>query len=225
MKFGVIIAARTGSTRLPGKALLPLKGLPMIVFLIRRICLSRNADQIVFATTSLSEDDHLAETVAAEKIAVFRGANEDVVKRYVNAADKYAMEYVIRVTGDCPFVDGETLDYCIEQCRSVKSFDLATTKGFFPKGIDYEIYDASVMKHLHYKCSMTSEDREHLIKYIYDHPANFRIQRIVPPDRWNWHNKKFMVDTQDDYDAAQRLINNFDTINFSIENLIQSAEA
>ena len=73
-KYGIIIAARTGSKRLPGKVLLPIHNLPMIVFLIRRVLNTKLADKIVFATTCLPEDDELCAVVRREGIPVFRGA-------------------------------------------------------------------------------------------------------------------------------------------------------
>jgi spore coat polysaccharide biosynthesis protein SpsF len=225
MRYGVIIAARTGSSRLPGKVLLPLKGIPMIVFLIRRLRFSRLADQIVFATTTLAEDDRLVEVVASEGIPVFRGANEDVVKRFVNTADEFEIEYGVRVTGDCPFVDGETLDYCLKKCEEFDSFDLASTKKAFPVGIDYEIYAAEVIKKLHQSDKLNAEGREHLTKYIYDHTSVFDVRRIYPPEKWNCHKSAFTVDTAEDYRFAQQVLEQFDTVHFSVEELIKSVRA
>ena len=86
MKYGVVISARIDSSRLPGKALLPLGGVPMIIFLLRRLLPSQKADGIIFATTSNTEDDKLADIVAEEGIPVFRGAASDVMRRYVDVA-------------------------------------------------------------------------------------------------------------------------------------------
>ncbi len=184
MKFGVIVAARSGSARLPRKGLRPLQGVPMIVFLFRRILPSKLADKIIFATTDLTEDDELASTVGSEGVPVFRGANDDVVKRYVDAATSFNMSYVVRVTGDCPFVDAQTLDYCLDQCRKLGPFDLASTKGLFPVGIDYEIYNAEAMRKLHESGLLTPGDREHPTKYIYDHAGDFNIEKLMPPPGW-----------------------------------------
>src|SRR3974390_1575647 len=105
-QVGIVVAARIGSTRLPGKALRPLDGIPMIVFLLRRLVPARRAT-VVFATTELPADDMLAGIVAGEGFPVYRGANEDVVARYVGAAERFSLDTVVRVTGDCPFVNAE----------------------------------------------------------------------------------------------------------------------
>src|SRR6056300_1192066 len=94
---GVIVAARTGSRRLPGKALLPLGGVPMILFLMNRLFDLKQNYKIILATTELPEDDDLAEVVLTAGFDVFRGANEDVIQRYVKAADYFGFDTVVRV--------------------------------------------------------------------------------------------------------------------------------
>lgn len=204
-KIGVVVAARTGSTRLPGKALLPLAGKPMILFLLDRLRASRLSDVILFATTTMAEDDHLAATVEAAGYPVFRGANNDVVARYVDAAAAYRLDHVARITGDCPFVDAESLDYCIEQAVSLAPFDLATTKGAFPVGIDYEIYNAAMMNELHASGQLDEEDREHLTLHLYRHAERFRMAQLQPRTEWRC-TRTFTVDTAEDYHQAAGIV-------------------
>lgn len=204
-KIGVIVAARTGSTRLPGKALLPLAGKPMILFLLNRIRASRLSDVILFATTTMAEDDQLAATVESAGYPVFRGANNDVVARYVDAAAAYRLDHVARITGDCPFVDAVSLDYCIEQAASLLPFDLATTKQIFPVGIDYEIFNAATMSELHEGGELGEEDREHLTLHLYRHPDRFRIAQLKPRNEWRCRHT-FTVDTAENYDQALEIV-------------------
>src|SRR5258708_28704622 len=82
---GVVVAASTVSSRLPGKALLPLQGQPMIVFLLHRLAGLERA-RVIVATTTLSADDGLAEVVREAGVPVYRGADADVVSRYCDAA-------------------------------------------------------------------------------------------------------------------------------------------
>jgi spore coat polysaccharide biosynthesis protein SpsF len=224
MKYGVIIAARTGSSRLPGKALLPLKEIPMIVFLIRRLRKARLADTIILATTDLKEDDQLAAVVENEGINVFRGNSDDVVKRYIDAADAFSMEYVVRVTGDCPFTDAETLDYCLEKCNTWQYFDLATTKTLFPVGIDYEIYNAEKIWKIYSSGNLNKEDREHLTLYFYNNEDMFSIKRLHPPEKWVCRDQTFTIDTEDDYRKAQNSVDSFSNIYFSVENLVRKVD-
>jgi spore coat polysaccharide biosynthesis protein SpsF len=204
-RIGVVVAARTGSTRLSGKVLRPLGGKPMILFLLERIRHSRASDAVLLATTQLSADDELAEIVAAAGFPVFRGADNDVVHRYVHAAEAHGLDCVVRVTGDCPFVDAESLDYCLARADAQTPFDLASTKGHFPVGIDYEIYSASTMKTLHESGDLEAEEREHLTLFMYRNEARFRLVHLEPRPEWRT-NSTFTVDTLEDYRRARGIV-------------------
>lgn len=223
MKYGALVAARTGSSRLPGKALLPLGGEPMIVFLLKRLLAHGFPAPIVFATTELAEDDRLADTVAALGVPVFRGANADVVGRFTEAANAHGIEYAIRITGDCPFVDGPSLAACLEQCDAFGRFDLATTKGTFPAGIDYEIYRTEVMRGLHRGTELDAADREHLTKFFYDHPDLFDIRRLSPPGDWPRTGRAFTVDAPEDYEYAKSVVRRFGHGSFPVAALLEFA--
>lgn len=222
-KYGVIIAARTGSTRLPGKALLPLGDIPMITYLIRRLKPSKLADAIVFATTDLPEDDKLAEIVEKEGIPVFRGANNDVVERYVNAAKHFGFDYVVRVTGDCPFVDADTLDFCIERCKELDEFDLASTKKVFPIGIDYEIYRSDTMEKIHLQNTLSASEREHLTLYYYNNPTSYKIIYLHPQKNWGCDDCVFTVDTAEDYAFARSIAQQVPSLGVELDMIIKTA--
>ena len=206
MKFGVVVAARAGSTRLPGKALLPLGGKPMILFLLERLRPSRLAERLILATTTLPGDDRLAETARSAGFEVFRGEPEDVVARYAACAQAYDLEYVVRVTADCPLLDAESLDWCLEQCREFGRFDLASTKRAFPVGLDYEIFRAESLRRIHEREPLSAEDREHLTLYFYKRGERFDVRRLQPPAHWPRTGRTFTVDTAEDYAACVALV-------------------
>lgn len=221
-RVGVVVAARTRSSRLPAKALLPLQGMPMIVFLLRRLSRLKGAT-VVFATTQLDADDRLAALVEAEGVPVFRGADADVVERYVGAAERFGFDTVARVTGDCPFVNAELLEWCFARAAEFDDFDLATTKSRFPVGLDTEIYRAERMAALHAGDCLTALHREHLTLYFYDHGRDFVIRAIEPPADWRLSKRHFTVDTAEDYAAAAQLAAGFEGPRFSIGELIARA--
>lgn len=219
----MIIAARTGSRRLPGKALLPLMSVPVICLLIRRLKTSKLAEKIVFATTQLPEDDLLAETVKKEGIEVFRGSTDDVLNRYVEAALSFDAEYAVRVTGDCPFVDGSTLDIVLERCREIGSFDLVTTKPAYPHGIDYEVYRKNLLAEI-YHLELTAEDREHILNYVYRNEDIFKIVRLEPPVELKSEKTIFLLDTPEDYQRMKTLVEGVLDIHVSPSELIRIHE-
>lgn len=225
MNFGVIVAARTGSSRLPGKALLPILGRPMIVFLLERILPSALSRKIVLATTELPQDDVLAQWGEEAGVEVFRGSSEDLVGRFVAAAGKYGFEYVVRVTGDCPLVDAETLDFCLARCREWKEFDLASTKGLWPMGVDYEIYKAETMARLHGSDLLTDRDREHLTLHMYEHPEGFDIRKIDPKPEWAWRKRHLTVDEREDYDFVRDLARGFGSPGFGLSRILERLES
>ena len=112
-RIGAVVAARSNSRRLPNKAIMPLNGKPMILFLLQRLSKSRLIDELIVATTNKSSDNQLANLITTNGFKVFRGDENNLVKRYVDVANLYSLDYVIRVTGDCPLVDSVTMDFCI----------------------------------------------------------------------------------------------------------------
>lgn len=216
-KVGVVVAARTNSTRLPGKAMLPLGGLPMVLFLLRRLKPLQKAE-LILATTTLKSDDQLAETVSGFGIPVFRGDPADLVQRYCDAVDHFGFNTVVRITADCPFVDAELIEWCLQRAAEIPYWDLVTTKGQFPVGLDAEIYPARVMWTLNESMALSDDDREHLTLHLYNN--NYNVIRLAPPTGWPPSSNVFTVDTQADYQAAQDIIETLHGADFSVKELL-----
>ena len=118
----------------------------MIQFLLDRLRGTRLGGEVIFATTERADDDELARTVGDLGVPVFRGADADVVERYVGVAQAFGLDFIVRVTGDCPFVDAESLDACLAQWSPSSEADIVSTKGVFPVGIDYELFSVATME-------------------------------------------------------------------------------
>ncbi len=221
-RVGIVVAARSGSQRLPGKALLPLRGIPMLTFLLRRLRSARRA-AVFLATTDLPADDVLEAVSIQEGVPVFRGADADVVARYVAAAEQFSLDTVVRVTADCPFVDAELVDFCLEQVERIEAFDLATTKTRFPPGLDAEIYRADAMAKLHQSGRLDASEREHLTLHYYNYSERYRIQYIDPMASWPSVGRHLTVDTADDYAFAARLAAALPAGDLSISAVLRTA--
>jgi spore coat polysaccharide biosynthesis protein SpsF (cytidylyltransferase family) len=221
-RLGIVVAARTASSRLPGKALLPLGGVPIVIFLLRRLR-GLASGRVIFATSDLCQDDALAAIVTQEGVPVYRGSHDDVVARYVGVAKQYGLEIVGRITGDCPFVNAELIDWCVGQTEGFGDYDLATTKQHFPVGLDLELYSADRMTALHVDDALSAEEREHLTLHFYNHRESFRLRSIAPPSNWPRCNRSFTVDTAADYAAASDLVGALGRNDFSIPDLLQVA--
>ena len=110
-----IIQARMGSERLPGKVMAPILGTPLLALIIKRISSSRLHGKLVVATTREAEDDAIEDLMNQLGVSCFRGATEDCLDRYYEAATNYQAEVVIRLTGDNPLIDDEFLDWVMSQ--------------------------------------------------------------------------------------------------------------
>lgn len=220
-KIGIVLAARSGSSRLPKKALLPIGDDPMVIFLLKRLSSSRLFPNVILATTSLEEDDELAYKVETFGVPVFRGNASDLVLRYLAVSKEYHFDYIVRVTGDCPFVDGKLLDHFLEQSFSDGvHFDLSTTKGKFPIGLDFELFSFKILDNIHENCILNLSDREHLTKYIYDNASQYKIREVLPPFSCKFKQRKYTVDYPEDYEFVKEVFMHFKTHDFSVEELM-----
>jgi len=170
-----ILQARVASTRLPGKVLLPIRGVPMLLREIRRIQQSLLLREVVVATSVQSEDDAINDMCLREKIPCFRGSPTDVLDRYYQTAQVHHAELIVRLTGDCPLIDpqviDETIDYFLRGNFDYVSNALEST---FPDGLDTEVLRFSALRSAWEDACLPSE-REHVTPFIYKHPKKFRI--------------------------------------------------
>jgi len=114
MKSAIFIAVRMKSTRLPKKAILKIKGKTIIEHLIDRLKTAKLPDLIVLCTSTHPDDKILAEIAKKNGIECFRGSEEDKLDRFLNAARKYGVDFVVNVDGDDVFCDSEFIDKTIE---------------------------------------------------------------------------------------------------------------
>ena len=220
---GTVVSARTASKRLPGKALLDLGSVPMVQFLLERLRSTRLGGPVILATTERDDDDDLASRVAAMGIPVFRGADADVAGRYLTAAHEFGLDWIVRVTGDCPFVDANSLDFCLAQWDREAKLDLVSTKGVFPVGIDYELFSAATLQREWPK--MSDEEKEHLTLRLYRPDLSFNLARFAPPASWPKVRNAYVVDTPDDYRKAVRWVERLGNRQFSVQNLLEISGA
>src|SRR3954447_3652730 len=108
------IEARMGSSRLPGKVLADIRGVPALTRLVRRLRRATKLDGIVLATSTSPADDALEKWAAAEDVAIYRGSEDDVLHRVVHAQKSQRSDIIVEVTGDCTLTDPELIDMGIE---------------------------------------------------------------------------------------------------------------
>ena len=138
-RTAVIVQARTGSTRLPGKVLRKLGAKTVLAHVLARCAAIQGADAVVCATSTLPQDDPVAEEAARAGAHVFRGSESDVLQRYLEAARSVSADVVLRVTADCPLIDPDVCAAVIV-LRAATDADYASNNmpRLYPHGLDCE---------------------------------------------------------------------------------------
>lgn len=206
---GILIQARTGSSRLPGKVLEDLCGFPVLEWVIHRCALSQRVRKIVVVTSELQRDDPVAGLAARTGVLVFRGSEQDVLKRYADAADEFGLSSVIRVTADCPFVDPDVIDQVVDAYEQQPA-DHVYASGY-PEGVgSIELVQTSVLKRiLELTCPRDTHYREHVTTYLATNPEAFDIKVVTGRISWPIPHTRFSVDTPDDLLRARRIAASF----------------
>lgn len=176
MTTGIVIFARLDSSRLPGKVLMPLAGVPMLDWTIRRCRATQTP--VMLATTDRALDDPIGDFAAAENVPVFRGDTNDVLSRALGAARSFGLDTLVRVSGDSPFIDPAVIAAVIQvhdrECPELTTNVFPRT---FPPGISAEAMPLATLERLN---AEVPEDhyREHVTLYAYETPDAFRIVNV-----------------------------------------------
>lgn len=206
MNFNAIVAARMTSSRLPGKVLMDLEGKPALIRLIERLRQSKYIEKIVIATTTNPEDDIIAETAVHEGVFCYRGSEEDVLKRTVEAAEETKTEYIVQVTSDCPLIDSETVDGVIVQMANHPYLDYVANQLIrtYPLGYSVEVFRTESLRHIE-QTVLDPVVREHVTPYFYENPEIYKLSNIEAPPYLRHPEYRLTLDTQEDYNLISQI--------------------
>jgi spore coat polysaccharide biosynthesis protein SpsF len=211
MKIAAIIQARMGSTRLPGKVLLPLEGKPVLRHVIERVRASRYVTDTVIATTE--SDDNLPIVKLCEELGaqVYRGSENDVLDRYYRAAKLLNPGHVVRITSDCPIMDAEVIDSVVKlHLESGSDYTSNTMVETFPDGEDVEAFTFASLEKAHKEARLKSE-REHVTPYIKKNKILFKLTNLVSDK--DYSRKRWTIDNLEDYEFLKVVFKNLYRIN------------
>lgn len=189
--IAAIVQARTGSTRLPGKTLADVGGRPMLGRLVDRARRIPSVEQVIVATTEKPPDEAILRFAADRGLPAYAGSEDDVLDRFYQAARRYGVAVVVRVTPDCPLLDpavsGLVLARFLEG-RGELDYVSNTQPPTFPDGLDTEVVAFAALERAWREARLAS-DREHVTPYIYKQPGEFRLANVThAPDlsalRW-----------------------------------------
>ena len=222
----IIIQARTGSTRLANKMMLPFhNGKTILEILIDRLIKAYGSENIILATTDNKLDDALEEVARQQKISCFRGDEQNVLKRFVDCAQMHKAENIVRVCADNPFLDVQLASELIafsgkRKCDyvSYKVNDVPAIKthyGFFAEYVSLNTLKRVLLK---------TTDKlflEHVTNYIYTHPEGFNIEWLEAPESIAANSDiRLTVDTLEDFEICKSIYSELEP-DFSYKDILK----
>ena len=191
-------------------------GLPAIGLLLKRLRYCKMIDKIVLATSRKKENNILANYVKEIGFDVFRGPENDVLKRFALVVQKYKPKYIVRLTGDCVLIEPKIVDLLIKNFKKKKA-DYSWVDKSFAEGLDAEIFTKESILEANEKAKLQYQ-REHVTQYIHKKGTNF----ICVPLRntKNDENYRIVLDEEVDLKVIRKIKNNFkNRINFSFKEI------
>jgi spore coat polysaccharide biosynthesis protein SpsF len=207
MKTIVVIQARMGSSRLPGKVLLSLGETCVLDYVVTRCKRIFGVSEVIVATSTLFDDNKIAEWCKANHVQCYRGSEEDVLSRYYECALLYRPDYIIRVTSDCPFVDYQLAGEVVESMKS-NAADIAILQGNLPRGLAVEMVSFTALEKI-YKVGNEPRHREHVTYYAYEYPEQFSRLFVQVPDYLQYPQLRITLDTAEDYTLCMKVADAF----------------
>jgi spore coat polysaccharide biosynthesis protein SpsF len=206
LRVVILVQARMGSTRLPGKVLKEVWDKPLLQYLTERLKRVELADEVIIATTTNPKDQEIVEFCHMEQIPLFRGSEEDVLDRFYLAAKAFKADVVVRITADCPLVDPKLIDEVIQSyLDNYPTFDYISNSHVrsFPIGMDTEVFSFKSLEEAYNESSLP-EEREHVTPFIYRRPNRYKTKLLVHEP--NLAHLRLTVDTPEDFELVSKLI-------------------
>lgn len=180
VKKSILIQSRLSSKRFPKKMMSPVGTVPMVEFIYRRCCASANSNSVAVITSNEKSDDELFAYCREHDIEVFRGSLENVLDRYIQAAELFESNIVCRVCGDSPLVDVDLIDEMLEMLEKENLDYVAPNKEMCIAGLDAEVVTVDALKSALSEAA-SNEELEHVTPYIKNNSHKFK-SKIIDTD-------------------------------------------
>lgn len=232
MKIGIIIQARLGSTRLPRKILKQFYGgktlLETVIANLQRV----EGAKVIVATSVNPNNDELESFLKERGITVFRGSEDDVLSRFIGAAEENKVDGIVRICSDNPFLDWHGVADLIEKAKisnadyiGYRINDTPSIKTHF--GFWGEFVTLNALK----RVAATTEEKpahEHVTIHIYTHPDEYKCEWIECPAFLQGRNDiRLTVDNIEDFENAQKAYSTLYEANpdFCLEDVVKYIDA
>lgn len=231
MKTAIVIQARVGSTRLPGKVLLPLAGKPLLERMIERVRAISSQCGLVVATTTGNEDERIRSLCRQIGVQCYSGNPTDLLDRHVRAALELRAGVVVKIPSDCPLIDPAVIDRVIkyyhdsgEELDYVSNLHPAT----YPDGNDVEVMSFHVLLEA-WREATRSMEREHTTPFIWERPERYRVGNVAWEEGLDYSmSHRWTIDCPEDYQFIKAVYDELWTERcpvFSLYNILGLLEA
>lgn len=222
MRTVVVIQARIGSSRLPGKVLAEIGGRPMIAHVVERASLIERITEVVVAIPDLAEDDSLDSAVRSLGVPVVRGSSDDVLDRYLTAVDATDADVVVRVTADCPLLS-PTVSSSVVAAYAQGDADYAsnTLERTYPRGLDTEVVGAEALRIAGREATDPAE-REHVTPFVWRRPERFALRSVR--DVTDRSTLRWTVDVEEDLALVRAIHEELRGEAFDVEEILEVIE-
>src|SRR5258705_1695562 len=208
MKTVAIIQARIGSTRLPGKVLMDLSGLPVLAWCVRAARAAPGVDEVWIATSTLPADDVIAEWcdgpahAAWCNVPFWRGSETDVLDRFIGCADSAQADIILRITADCPFIDPQVIGAVARlQRQTSAAYCSNVSPRTYPDGLDVEAFTREALACANGEADRQI-DRECVTTWIARNRSRFPAETLINPIP-GLEKERWVLDTAEDYDFCK----------------------
>jgi len=202
-RIASIIEARITSSRLPGKVLKKILGKPTLELMIERLKRIQCLDDIIIATTINKSDDLIVELGDKLNVKVWRGSENDVLERVIEASQAFEVDIVVETTGDCPLIDPQIVTTSITAFNETE-VDCVSNAFIptYPAGMDHYIVPTSLLVESH-NATTDPLERENVIQYIKRHPEKYRHLNLPAAPQHTYPNLMLTLDYQEDFDLIK----------------------
>ncbi len=205
------IEARMGASRLPGKVLMDIAGKPALGRMLDRVRQATTLDSIVIATSDAASDDAIAGWAGGEGIEVFRGSEDNVLERVLQAHRMMCSDIVVELCGDCPLIDPDVIDRAVSRFRK-GDCDIVTTTApqSYPEGLDVEVFALSALEDVAARCGDDPKVREHVSSDFYSDKERWRLVSLKAPEPLHRPELRLLLDWPEDHIFLSAICNRLD---------------
>lgn len=182
----------------------------ILELLLKRIRQTLPEVKVIVATTTSQKDDALVQMLSAMNIPIFRGDEDDVLQRFIDTAEHYEAEKIIRVCADNPFLDLDALLQLADESESSQAEYIAwcTSNGTPTIKTHYGFWAEAVTRDALLKAAQLTKEKfyhEHVTNFLYGNPEQFNIELMPIDSTLESDDIRLTIDTKTDFYTAQQI--------------------